>query len=300
LPEFPLTHLVHSILALVLISSQASASDEAPAQAQPDTQQTEAKPDWTIDLGAGALYLPRFSGAKRFRVMPLPFVAVRYKDVFFASQRDGIGFNAINTNGFTAGPVINVAFPRFESVDRAALGGLGDVDTTIEGGFFAQYSFAPFLSTKLEVRKGLFSFGRSQNKQLAALGISERSDGHDGIVAEWSATVSAPPLFDNRLFISTSPRASFYDQSYAQAYFGVTANQALASGYAPYKPKAGIGKVGLGLTAVYRATDDITLIAFGGYDRLVGAAARSPIVKGPDGSVNQFSIGAGVTYRFGF
>ena len=56
--------------------------------------------------------------------------------------------------------------------------------------------------------------------------------------------------------------------------------------------------MGLATRASYRLSDDWTLHVQGGYDRLVGDAADSPIAK--LGSTNQFTLGTGFTYRFAF
>jgi hypothetical protein len=56
--------------------------------------------------------------------------------------------------------------------------------------------------------------------------------------------------------------------------------------------------VGVAATASYDLTDDVTFHLRGGWDRLIGDAADSPIVK--EGSENQFYGGAGISYEFGF
>ena len=56
--------------------------------------------------------------------------------------------------------------------------------------------------------------------------------------------------------------------------------------------------VGVASTASYDLNDDFTFHLRGGWDRLIGDAADSPIVK--EGSTNQFYGGAGISYEFGF
>ena len=85
-----------------------------------------------------------------------------------------------------------------------------------------------------------------------------------------------------------------------KTYFGITSKEALDSpNYtSEYKADAGFNTVGLAATASYGLTEDMTFHLRGGWDRLVGGAGDSPIVK--EGSENQFYGGAGVSYEFGF
>jgi len=290
-----------SLAAYAMAFSAAIAADVPPKKnasaVSPAT--SKAKPDWTIDLGAGGVFSPKFFGSKDFKISPIPYAAINYRAIIFASVDKGLGANLLDTNGFKAGPILGYRGGRKESDSRQYLHGLGDVDPTLTAGGFIKYDYGHFLSTELKVEKGVVSFGSGQNKTLASLGIIEKSKGNLGTKVEWSADAHLPPLFDNRLLISAGPRVSFFDQEYAKAEYGVTFNQSLASGYRAFKPKAGIGEVGVGASALYRVTDNITAAAFGGYTRIVGDAAKSPIVLGPGGSKDQFKVGAGLIYRFG-
>jgi outer membrane protein len=237
-----------------------------------------SEPGWRVDLGAAVLAHPLYPGSKIERVLPLPSIEVHHGD-FFASLPEGVGYNLVRWNGFEAGPVANFAFPRTESDKRAALKGLGNVDLTIEGGGFVRYDFGPFASAKVEARQGL--------------------NGHQGLVVDTSLELKAPPLLNNRLFLSAGPRLSYYDHSYAQAYFGVTQIQSVRSGYAPFRASDG-DKASIGLAAAYRISDRLTWTAFGDYGRLDGDIGKSPIVRGPYGSRDQYSVGSAVTYRLNF
>jgi MipA family protein len=235
-------------------------------------------PDWTVDVGVSSIAAPRYDGAKRFMVLPLPYVGVAWRDTLFASIKDGVGANLYNTDVLKAGILARPNFGRYRANDRRSLTGLNDVDWTVEAGGFVKYTPLPFLATSLEVRRGV--------------------GGREGFIAEWSADISAPPLLDDKLFLSIGPRVSASDQQYNNAVYGVTATEAVRSGYAVYKPKGGLRSVGAGAGAIYRVTDQITFSLFADYARLVASAAKSPIVKGGGGSENQFTVGTALTYRF--
>jgi outer membrane scaffolding protein for murein synthesis (MipA/OmpV family) len=238
-----------------------------------------AEQGWRIDLGAAVLAYPLYPGSKIERVLPIPSIEAHYSDRFFASVREGVGYNLFRWRGFEAGPVANFAFPRYESDKRAALKGLGNVDLTLEAGGFVRYNFGQYATAKIEARQGL--------------------NGHQGLVVDTSLDLNAPPLFNNRLFLSAGPRLSYYDHSYAQAFFGITPSQSVQSGYAPFRPDDGV-KAGGGLAAVYLITDRVTWTAFGEFGRLSGDIANSPIVRSPYGARNQYTVGSALTYRFRF
>ena len=242
---------------------------------------TAAPPDsgWRFDVGASVLAYPLFPGAKTERVLPIPAIEIHYGERFFASVREGVGYNLVRWRGFEAGPVVNFAFPRSVSDKPAALKGLGDVAFTLETGGFVRYDLGPFASARLEARQGV--------------------NGHLGLVVATSVDLNAPPLLANRLLLSAGPRFSYFDHRYAQAYFGVTPLQSAASGYAPFQPSDG-ESVGGEIASVFLVSRRITWTVFGDYGRLLGDIGRSPIVRGPYGSRDQYTGGSAVSYRFNF
>ena len=104
----------------------------------------------------------------------------------------------------------------------------------------------------------------------------------------------------DQLELVFGPRVNWGSQDYSKTYFGVTAAEAAAAGstLTAYSPDAGINSVGLELKANYAFSERTTFHLRAGWDRFIGDAADSPIVKA--GSADQFTIGAGVSYRFGF
>ncbi len=59
--------------------------------------------DWSFTLGAGALLTPSYPGAASTKVVPLPFVDVRYKDRIFLSPIAGLGVNVLAVPGARLG-----------------------------------------------------------------------------------------------------------------------------------------------------------------------------------------------------
>jgi len=84
-----------------------------------------------------------------------------------------------------------------------------------------------------------------------------------------------------------------------RTYYGVTAEEAVASGLKEYRPGGGWESVGVGGAVTWRATDKIDTSLFAEYNRLQDKAKNSSIVK-DHGSPNQFTVGVSATYRFDF
>jgi outer membrane protein len=117
---------------------------------------------------------------------------------------------------------------------------------------------------------------------------------HNGIVAD----VSADAFYDvtDTVRISAGPRVSFASSDYFDAYYGVNADEAAASGLSEYDPSGGIKSAGIGGAIDWKVTDRMTANVFGEYVRLLGSAEDSSLVR-ERGSKDQFMVGVSATYR---
>ena len=231
--------------------------------------------DWTFDIGPGVVIGPWFEGGAWYRVLPVPNLDLRYqRDKVFVSARDGIGATLLDLSGFKAGPIFRYRFPRNEW-NGPGLYGTGTVPFTVEGGGFLRYD-QPWFAAKLELRRGL--------------------GGSNGLVLD--ALVDGKLRLSDSVFLSGGPRLSVTDATFNQAYFGIDATQSFNSGYGQYYPGAGLRSVGVGASAVWRISDQLTFVAFGSYNYLGDVAGNSPLVQGPAGSRNQLVAGTALSWRF--
>ncbi|WP_259780834.1 MipA/OmpV family protein [Aestuariispira ectoiniformans] len=236
--------------------------------------------DWSqvdFTLGIGAVYGPDYEGSDDYDFGPMPIIEVNWADTVVLGL-DGLRVNAISVeNGdsaFTAGPMLGYDGGRDEG-DNDALRGLGDIDQTIEGGGFIDYSYGPWMAN-LTVRTDL-------------------GDGHDGTIAELSAGYGWH--FENGVNLSTGVATSWASEKYMQSYFGVDSGQASRSGYQRYDAGAGFKDVTLNFNASYSFDENWNVFAISSVGRLIGDAADSPIVK-DKGSETQFVNGVGISYSF--
>jgi outer membrane protein len=82
-----------------------------------------------------------------------------------------------------------------------------------------------------------------------------------------------------------------------RTYFGVTPAESARSGLNAYNPGSGIKGAGLEVSARYEFTQQWALVGLAYYERLIGGAAASPVVK--VGDENQFTAKLGLSYKFG-
>jgi len=231
---------------------------------------------WTVTVGVDGELMPDFEGAKAYMLSPVPIFSVRRAGTpdRFRSPRDGASLTLVEFDGFHAGPVGRLR-PARNAADNAALTGLGDVNMALELGGFAEYFPVDWLRARVEVRQG---FG-----------------GHHGVVADLSADVIVPVM--QRLMWSAGPRFTLEDTRATAPYFGINAAQAMASGLAMFDAKGGAHSVGAGTQVRYQINPQWEAHSYVEYDRLLGAAAASPLVT-QRGSPNQVTVGLGASYSF--
>ena len=119
--------------------------------------------------------------------------------------------------------------------------------------------------------------------------------GHDGVVADVFLDAVWRP--SKRWTIAGGPRLEFESSNALKPYFGITPDVSARSGLPAYKPSGGLETIGAGVQVSYLLTEQIRLYSFTEYERLVGSAADSPLVR-LRGTPDQFTVGTGVTYSF--
>ncbi len=272
-----LTRSALSLAAVIFVST-------ATAQTDRDAE------GWSTSVGAGAIWGPAFSGSSDYQMMLVPDIRLAYGDTFFASVGQGIGYNFEVDSDWVVGPLIKFDFGRDADGENTfrvagdastALRGFQDVESTILLGGFAKFD-RDMWSAKVELLQGL--------------------NGHEGMIADFSIDYKArfggseaqpgPPVF-----LATGPRMRWADDDYTNTYYGINAVDSLGSGLPTYTAGGGIASIGWGASLVMPISQELVLIGFVGYDKIMGDAADSPLIV-QRGSENQFSSGAFLSYRF--
>ena len=190
----------------------------------------------------------------------------------FEGPDDNFGIPLYSKNGFAFGPAAN-----FQSARKNKDVGVpvGKVKSTFEAGAFAEYFVAPSVRIRAEALKGI--------------------GGHNGLVG----SIGADQVWrdGDRYVFSIGPRLELSDSRYQRAYFGVDSAAALASGLPTYRPDGGVHGAALASGLSYQFNSRWGVFGLAKYERLLGDAAKSPIVR-EYGSRNQFSGGIGLSYTF--
>jgi len=227
-------------------------------------------PDWRIILGGGAEMQPIYEGSQRYSALPSVVFDVRYKDIAFLSDGEGVGVNVLRGPTYRAGLAIAYDLGRNHHVQHR-LAGLGNIDPAPEAKLFAEYFLPPFVYT-FDLRKGI--------------------GGHDGVIGDIGLYVPVPAAKD--FYVFTGPSVTFADGDYMQAYFGISPAQAAHSPFPVFTARGGLERAGWGVTALYKYSERWWLEAEGAWEYLLGDAASSPIVE----DKSQFTAGVNVLYRF--
>lgn len=230
--------------------------------------------DLRVRVGLGAQLRPNYVGADDTEVAPLWDIDIAHgTDEFgFEAPDYSFGIPLISEGGFSAGPAANLASGRKNSDVGADI---GKIPRTFEAGAFASYQITKSLYTRAEVLKGI--------------------GGHEGVLG----TIGADYIWrdGDRYVVSIGPRVLFSDAKYQRAYFGVTPTAAAATGLPQYRPSGGMYGLALASGLSYQFDSRWGLFGYGRYERLIGDAAKSPIVR-ELGSRNQLSGGLGLSYTF--
>ncbi|GEN99035.1 hypothetical protein NSE01_08680 [Novosphingobium sediminis] len=243
-------------------------------------------PTWVLTVGAAPIVAPVWQGSRDYALSVFPDIRVNYKDVAFFSVQEGLGWNAVNRDGWKIGPIARIRFGRREQTGGSpflitggseALRGFGNIGVAAEFGGFVQYSPDRRLALRTEVRQG--------------------TGGHEGVVAEPSIRFADRA---GAFRYSLALRSTFASRNYTQVYFGVTPEQAARAGLPAYSTGSGLVSAGVGGTLTRPLGrrgqhGAITLLA--GYDRLGNVAANSTLIR-ERGRRDQFTAGLSYGYRF--
>ena len=270
--------------ALTVLNVTAAACDSASAQTAvtlpaPPFELPLLPPvsgNWTVMIGMEGRYKPEFEGANHGLFSPIPIFSIRRAGSAdpFRSPRDNPSIALIDFGNLRAGPAGKFV-PSRKAASYAALNGLGDVKAAFELGGFIEYFPVDWFRVRNETRGG---FG-----------------GHRGVVSDFSADFIVPVT--RAITVSAGPRFTWESAKAVSPYFNVDAVQAMATGLPVYEAKGGAHSAGAGLQVKYRIDPQWEVHSYVEYDRLLGDAAKSPIVTAR-GSVNQTTVGIGASYAF--
>lgn len=251
----------------------------------------------SLTIGVGAAVIPSYEGSDDYRVIPVPQLRGKIHDFAFWTRGPSLYVDAIpnrNADGldFELGPMVNVRLDRSsrKAIKDDTVRALGTRDVGVEVGGFIGLG-----------KTGVFTSAYDNLSARVAI-AKEVAGGHESYVIT-PAIEYATPL-STRSFVGLGLSAEYVGKKYGRYYYDIDAAGAAASGLPAYN-RAGDGsgfkKVSANLTGGVSLSGDLrrgwALFALGGYSRLLGDYADSPVVS-IAGSKNQWMGAVGVGYTF--
>jgi len=247
-----------SVHALALFASVAFLTPGAFAQAFDSVRLFGAAPGKDGGRAGLAVIAGReYQGSDESRTMAVPLIEYQWANGWFAGTTNGVGYNFSDRQDMQYGARLTPAFGRKESRSQP-LRGMGDIDARAEIGGFFNYFVSKEVSLSSSLRYGS---GQNSNGLLADLGLGYSTE------------------LSGNLRLGLGVAATLANAEYMQSYFGVTAAQAARSGYALYKPGAGLRDVRANLSLTYRINPNMSATAGISTSMLSGDASDSPLVR---------------------
>ncbi|MEM5494337.1 MipA/OmpV family protein [Hoeflea sp. AS16] len=239
----------------------------AAAAFAPQAQAQDASgPGISFELGAAGKISPRYFGASKMVLSPVPLFRLKRLEL-----PNGFTIGGGSDEGFSLSPSIDVIGKR-STKDSPELSGLNTIDTAVELGVKAKYQMGNFRVLGA-VRQGL--------------------GGHKGVRAELGADI----IFKagEQWTFHGGPRLNFGNSKFTNTYFGVTAAEA-STLYPATTASGGLYSAGLEAGVRFQVDDNWAVEAGAGWSRLTGDAATSPITA--QGSKDQYTASFGIVRRF--
>lgn len=233
-----------------------------------------------LTLGGGVDVAPRYSGSDKTRVSAAQVVDYSMDNGFFIGTTRGIGYGN-NLGNLDYSAALSYRTGRKDkdvSSDSISSGsdelrGMGEIKGSAIVVPGLGYKVTDWLNLQVQ----------------GEIPVSERDNGeavHFGI--------SSPLYISPYNAVTLALTGSWGSDKYMQTYYGVSAAQSAASGFARHDAGAGIYAYSLNLDWTHRLTSRWSVLAAAGVTQLTGDAADSPIVHrktSPTGSLK-------VTYSF--
>ena len=218
-------------------------------------------PKFRTVVGLAAESEPIYNGAAAYREQGGPVINIQYRDVAFITTGNGIGYNVFRGDHYQFGVAIAYDFGRKVREDYTNLHGMGDIGTSPVAKVFGTV----VLSKKFPL------ILRGDVRQFIG--------GAEGAVTDLG--VYSPLPGSSKTFVMfAGPSITLATRHYLQTEFGVTAQQALASGHPEYdETHAGTAAAGVGFSATKFVTSHWLLNLDTAISQIRGSAARSPLVE---------------------
>jgi outer membrane protein len=231
-------------------------------------------------VGLGVGFTPEYAGSKDYMAGIAPGLRVSFQsNRFIEWYANFADVNLLPLARWQLGPLLNYRFGRSD-VSDPVVQKLPEIDGTFEAGIFGSYTYTNLDGIPWRLRVGLTVLTNFGNI-------------YTGVNAFGWGSFWFPVRKD--IFVGLGGGAGGGSESFMNAYFGVTQEGAASSGLDSYSPGAGLKSFYAYPAVIWQFHPSWAAGAGLFYQRLVGGASDSPIVK-DRGSADQFTGGVGLGY----
>jgi outer membrane scaffolding protein for murein synthesis (MipA/OmpV family) len=218
-------------------------------------------PEWRTIAGVASEVQPVYDGARAYKVGGGPVVNVYYRDVAFFSTGEGLGYNFLRGDHYQIGIGVTYDLGRDQKLDGANLNGMGDVKAAPVGKLYGSW----VLSKKFPM--------------ILRVAARQYIGGFEGAVG--NASVYLPLPGSSKTFVMfAGPSITMGTAHYLQNMYGVTEQQAMASGHPEYDiTRAGTSDAGVGFSATKFIGKHLLINLDSAISQVRGTPARSPLVE---------------------
>jgi len=218
-------------------------------------------PTWRTILGGAAEWEPIYEGARAYRMSGGPVINIRLRDEAFFSTGEGLGYNFLRGNHYEFGVGLAYDLGRKAREDLANLHGMGDISPAPVGKLYGSV----VLSRKFPL--------------ILHATARQFIGGANGAVADLGVYMPLPGSSKSFVMFA-GPSITLATRHYLQTEYGVTPEQALASGHPAYDiPDSGTNKAGVGFSATKFVTKHFLVNVDMAVSELRGSPTRSPLTE---------------------
>jgi outer membrane scaffolding protein for murein synthesis (MipA/OmpV family) len=218
-------------------------------------------PPFRTVVGLASEVQPVYDGSHAYKVQGGPVLNFQYRDIAFLTTGDGIGYNFLRGDHYQVGVAMAYDRGRKERDDYSNLRGMGDIGAAPVAKVYGSW----VLSKKFPL------ILRADARQF--IGGAEGAVGDIGVYMPLPGSSKTFVMF-------AGPSMTFATDHYLQTLYGVTPQQALASGHPIYDiPHAGTSAAGVGFSATKFITSHWLLNMDAAINQIRGSPAHSPLVE---------------------
>lgn len=218
-------------------------------------------PRWRTLFGLAATVQPIYDGARAYRLSGGPDFLVYYRDVAFISAGEGVGYNFLRGAHYQFGVALTYDLGRKEESDLANLHGMGDISAAPVAKLYGSV----VLSRKFPL--------------ILRVDVRQFVGGAQGAVGD--AAVYMPlPGSSRRFVMFAGPAITLATRHYMQTLYGVSEQQALASGHPQFLiAHDGTAGAGVGFSATKFLGKHWLINLDAAISQVRGAPAQSPLIE---------------------